>query len=66
VKEIERKYLLKDSILSVVDEYALKKHKITQFYTIIHPLKVYAIDRWMIVSLKPSNMVPVLQEMKKR
>ena len=39
MKEIERKYLLKDSILSVVDEYALKKHKITQFYTIITPLK---------------------------
>jgi len=39
VKEIERKYLLKDSILSLIDKYALNKHKITQFYTTITPLK---------------------------
>ena len=37
MKEIERKYLLKDSILSLIDKYALKKHKITQFYTTITP-----------------------------
>ena len=39
MKEIERKYLLKDSILSLIDDYGLKKHKITQFYTTITPLK---------------------------
>jgi hypothetical protein len=39
MKEIERKYLLKDSITSLIEKYALKKHKITQFYTIITPLK---------------------------
>ena len=39
MKEIERKYLLRDSILSLIDEYSLKKHKITQFYTTITPLK---------------------------
>ena len=39
MKEIERKYLLKDSILSLIDEYGLKKHKITQFYTTIKPDK---------------------------
>jgi len=39
VKEIERKYLLRDSILSLINKYALKKHKITQFYTTITPLK---------------------------
>lgn len=39
MKEIERKYLLKDSILSLIDEYALKKHKIIQFYTTITPHK---------------------------
>lgn len=39
MKEIERKYLLKDSIISLIDKYALKKHKITQFYTTITPLR---------------------------
>ena len=39
MKEIERKYLLKDSITSLIDKYALKKHKITQFYTTITPMK---------------------------
>lgn len=39
MQEIERKYLLKDSILSLIEEYALKKHKITQFYTTITPDK---------------------------
>jgi len=39
VQEIERKYLLQDSILSLIDKHALKKHKITQFYTTITPLK---------------------------
>lgn len=39
VLEIERKYLLKDSILSLIEEYDLQKHKITQFYTTINPLK---------------------------
>ena len=39
MKEIERKYLLKDSITSLIEKYALKKHKITQFYTIITPNK---------------------------
>ncbi len=39
MKEIERKYLLKDSILSLIDEYGLKKHKIIQFYTTIKPDK---------------------------
>lgn len=39
MKEIEKKYLLKDSILSLIDEYALHGHKITQFYTTITPDK---------------------------
>jgi len=39
MKEIERKYLLKDSILSLIKEQDLQKHKITQFYTTITPLK---------------------------
>jgi CHAD domain-containing protein/CYTH domain-containing protein len=39
VQEIERKYLLQDSILSLINKYALKKHKITQFYTTITPQK---------------------------
>jgi CYTH domain-containing protein len=39
MKEIERKYLLKDSITSLIEKYALKKHKITQFYTTITPNK---------------------------
>lgn len=39
MKEIEKKYLLKDSILFLIDEYGLKKHKITQFYTTIKPDK---------------------------
>jgi len=39
VKEIERKYLLKDSIISLLKKYALKKHKITQFYTTITPIR---------------------------
>jgi len=38
-KEIERKYLLKDSIISLIHEHSLKKHKITQFYTTITPSK---------------------------
>ena len=37
MKEIERKYLLKDSIRSLIDRYALKKSKITQYYTTITP-----------------------------
>jgi len=39
MKEIEKKYLLRDSITSLIDEQSLKKHKITQFYTTITPLK---------------------------
>ena len=39
MKEIERKYLLKDSILSLIKEHALQKHKITQFYTTITHIK---------------------------
>ncbi|MBT8348252.1 MAG: CHAD domain-containing protein [Sulfurovum sp.] len=39
MKEIERKYLLRDSIISLIDEQGLKKHKITQFYTTITPIK---------------------------
>jgi len=39
MKEIERKYLLKDSILSLINKYDLKKHKITQYYTTITPIK---------------------------
>ena len=39
MKEIEKKYLLKDSIISIIDEYGLKPHKITQFYTTIKPDK---------------------------
>ena len=39
MQEIERKYLLKDSILSLIKEHALQKHKITQFYTTITPIK---------------------------
>ncbi len=39
MKEIEKKYLLKDSIISLIDEYGLKPHKITQFYTTITPDK---------------------------
>ena len=39
MKEIERKYLLKDSILSLIKEHTLQKHKITQFYTTITPIK---------------------------
>ena len=39
MKEIERKYLLKDSILSLLDTYDLPKHKIIQFYTTIKPNK---------------------------
>lgn len=39
MQEIERKYLLKDSILSLIKEHNLKKHKITQFYTTITPVK---------------------------
>ena len=39
MKEIERKYLLNDSILSLIHEHNLKKHKITQFYTTIKPDK---------------------------
>ncbi len=35
MKEIERKYLLKDSIVSLIKEYDLYGHKITQFYTTI-------------------------------
>lgn len=39
MKEIERKYLLKDSILSLIKEHGLEKYKITQFYTTISPDK---------------------------
>ena len=39
MQEIERKYLLKDSILSLIKEHKLKKQKITQFYTTITPRK---------------------------
>ena len=39
MKEIERKYLLRDSILSLIHKYGLKTHKITQFYTTITPDK---------------------------
>jgi CHAD domain-containing protein/CYTH domain-containing protein len=39
VQEIERKYLLKNSILSLIKEHDLQKHKITQFYTIVTPIK---------------------------
>ncbi len=39
MKEIERKYLLKDSIISLIHEEGLKKYKITQFYTTITPLR---------------------------
>ncbi|WP_373032211.1 CHAD domain-containing protein [Sulfurovum sp.] len=39
MKEIERKYLLKDSIISLIHGHSLKKHKITQFYTTITPNK---------------------------
>ena len=39
MQEIERKYLLKDSILSLTKEHGLQKHKISQFYTTITPAK---------------------------
>lgn len=39
MQEIERKYLLKDSILSLIQEHGLQKHKISQFYTTISPDK---------------------------
>lgn len=39
MQEIERKYLLKDSILSLIKKHSLQKHKITQFYTTITPVK---------------------------
>ncbi|WP_295418824.1 CHAD domain-containing protein [Sulfurovum sp.] len=39
MKEIERKYLLKDSILSLIHNYTPEKHRITQFYTTITPDK---------------------------
>ena len=39
MKEIERKYLLKDSILSLIKKHTLQKQKITQFYTTITPAK---------------------------
>jgi len=39
MKEIERKYLLKDSIILLIDEHGLKPHKITQFYTTITATK---------------------------
>ena len=35
MKEIEKKYLLRDSILSLINEKDLQKHKISQFYTTI-------------------------------
>ena len=35
MKEIERKYLLKDSIVSLIKAHHLNGHKITQFYTTI-------------------------------
>lgn len=39
VKEIERKYLLKDSITAFIKKQNLEHHKITQYYTTITPLK---------------------------
>lgn len=39
MKEIEKKYLLKDSIISLIDAHDLHGHKITQFYTTITPDK---------------------------
>ncbi|PHS38712.1 MAG: hypothetical protein COB07_07755 [Sulfurovum sp.] len=39
MQEIERKYLLKDSILSLIKEHGLQKHRIIQFYTTITPDK---------------------------
>lgn len=39
MKEIERKYLLRNSILSFINERNLQKHKIIQFYTTITPFK---------------------------
>lgn len=39
MKEIEKKYLLKDSIISLIDTNHLHGHKITQFYTTIKPDK---------------------------
>lgn len=39
MKEIEKKYLLKDSILSLIEAHDLCGHKITQFYTTITPDK---------------------------
>jgi len=39
MKEIEKKYLLRDSIRSLINEQNLQRHKITQFYTTITPLK---------------------------
>ena len=39
MQEIERKYLLKDSILSLIEEHGLQKHRISQFYTTITPRK---------------------------
>ena len=39
MKEIERKYLLRDSILFLIHKHGLEKHNITQFYTTITPMK---------------------------
>ncbi|MEA2046970.1 MAG: CHAD domain-containing protein [Campylobacterota bacterium] len=39
MQEIERKYLLKDSILSLIEKNNLKADKITQYYTTITPMK---------------------------
>lgn len=39
MQEIERKYLLKDSILLLIAYYNLKADKITQYYTTITPVK---------------------------
>ncbi|HSR74106.1 MAG TPA: hypothetical protein VLL31_04620, partial [Sulfurovum sp.] len=39
MKEIEKKYLLKDSIISLIEARDLHGHKITQFYTAIKPNK---------------------------
>ena len=39
MKEIKRIYLLKNSITSLINKYGLKKHKITEFYTTISPLR---------------------------
>lgn len=39
MQEIEKKYLLKETILSLIKAHELQPHKITQFYTKITPTK---------------------------